>query len=183
MEVEGIGKVHYDLAYGGAFYASVAMKQHNLNFDLSTKSYQELSRNGMNIKNAVMKGGSEIQHPIEADLNFLFGTIFIGDSDTPKIDSKNVYIFAKGEIDRCSTGSGASGRIAIHSSRKEIKPGETMRIESIIGSVFKGAVVSKGDNGPFKAVIPQVEGNAYIIRKHTFCIDPCDSMKNGFILR
>jgi proline racemase len=136
MEVEGIGKVNYDLAYGGAFYAYVAMKQHNFDFDLSTKSYQELSRNGMHIKHAVIKGNPEIEHPIETDLSFLYGTIYIGDSDTPKIDSKNIYIFAKGEIDRCSTGSGVTGRIAIHSARKEIKPKETMRIESIICSVF-----------------------------------------------
>jgi proline racemase len=107
----------------------------------------------------------------------------MGDSDTPKIDSKNIYIFAEGEVDRCPTGSGVTGRIAIHSARKEIKPEETMRIESIIGSVFKGAVVSKVDYGPFKAVITQVAGNAYIIGKHTFCIDPCDPMKNRFILK
>ncbi len=90
MEIKGIVKVHYDLAYGGAFYAYVAMKQHNFNFNLSTKSYQELIRNGMHIKHAVMKGDPETQHPFETDLSFLYGTIFMGDSDTVKIDSKNV---------------------------------------------------------------------------------------------
>jgi trans-L-3-hydroxyproline dehydratase len=183
IEVEGIGKVRYDLAYGGAFYAYVTMKQHNFDFDLSTKYYQELIRVGMKIKNAVMTGDSEIKHPYETDLSFLYGTIFIGDSDNPEVDSKNVCIFADGEVDRCPTGSGVSGRMAIHSARKEIKLGETMRIESITGSVFKGSVVREIDYGPFKAVTPQVEGNAYITGKHTFYINPNDSMKNGFILR
>jgi proline racemase len=183
MEVEGIGKVNYHLAYGGAFYAYVAMKQHNFDFDLSTKFYQKLIRNGMHIKHAVMKGDAEIEHPLETDLRFLYGTIFISDSDTLKIDSKNVCVFAAGEVDRCPTGSGVSGRMAIHLARKEIELGEPMWIEGITGSVFKGSVVSEVDYGPLKGSIPQVEGTTYITGKYTFCIDPNNPMKNGFILR
>ena len=73
--------------------------------------------------------------------------------------------------------------MAIHRARKEIDFGETMRIESITGSVFKGSVVSEEEYGSYKAVIPQVEGTAHITGMHTFCIDPKDPMKNGFILR
>ncbi|MBT5096345.1 MAG: proline racemase, partial [Candidatus Marinimicrobia bacterium] len=96
---------------------------------------------------------------------------------------RNVCIFAEGEVDRCPTGSGVSGRMAIHKARKEIDYGETMTIESIIGSVFKGSVISEEDYGPFRAVIPQVEGTAYITGMQTFIIDPNDPMKNGFIFR
>jgi len=112
-----------------------------------------------------------------------YGTIFIGDSDKSEIDSKNVCIFAEGEVDRCPTGSGVSGRMAIHQARNEIKAGETLTIESITGSVFKGSVISEEKYGTFDAVIPQVEGTAHITGMHTFCIDPNDPMKDGFILR
>ncbi len=183
VEVKGLGKVTYDLAYGGAFYAYVDMNKNNFDFDLSTDSYRPLISEGMNIKRAVMQQDAEILHPFEEDLSFLYGTIFIGDSDKPGIDSKNVCIFAEGEVDRCPTGSGVSGRMAIHKMRNEIDFKETMAIESITGSVFKGSVVSEENYGPFKAVIPQVEGKAHITGKHTFCIDPNDPMKNGFILR
>ncbi|HZH88244.1 MAG TPA: proline racemase family protein, partial [Chitinophagaceae bacterium] len=60
---------------------------------------------------------------------------------------------------------------------------EKMRIESITNSVFTGSIVSEADYGPFTAVIPEVEGTAYITGMHTFVIDPKDPMKNGFILR
>jgi len=183
VEVPGLGKVIYDLAYGGAFYAYVDMEKNNFDFDLSTDSYRKLISAGMDIKRAIIKQDSEILHPFEDDLSFLYGTIFIGESDKPEIDSKNVCIFAEGEVDRCPTGSGVSGRMAIHKARKEIDFGETMAIESITGSVFKGSVVSEEDYGPFKAVIPQVEGTAHITGKHTFCIDPKDPIRNGFILR
>ncbi len=184
VKVKGLGKVTYDLAYGGAFYAYVDMAKNNFDFDLSTDSYRALITNGMKIKNAVIKADKEIVHPFEKDLSFNYGTIFIDNKkQSSGADSRNVCVFAEGEVDRCPTGSGISGRMAIHKARKEIDYGETMTIESIIGSVFKGSVISEEDYGPFKAVIPQVEGTAYITGMQTFVIDPNDPMKNGFIFR
>ncbi|MGX1929000.1 proline racemase family protein [Flagellimonas sp. 2504JD4-2] len=181
--VKGLGEVTYDLAYGGAFYAYVDLKKNDLNLNLSADSYQDLIAQGMAIKHAVMEQDSEIKHPFEDDLSFLYGTIFIDDSSKEAVDSKNVCIFAEGEVDRCPTGSGVSGRMAIHWARKELQLNQTMTIESITDSVFKGSVVSEMDYGTFKAVIPQVEGTAHITGKHTFVIDPKDPMKKGFILR
>ena len=184
VEIERLGTITYDLAYGGAFYAYVDIEKNNFDFDLSSDSYLQLIQTGMDIKQAVLKADNEILHPFEDNLSFLYGTIFIDNKKQPSgADSRNVCIFAEGEVDRCPTGSGVSGRIAIHKARKEIDYGETMSIESIAGSVFKGSVVSEEDYGPFKAVIPQVEGRAYITGMQTFVIDPKDPMKNGFILR
>lgn len=183
VEIEGFGDITYDLAYGGAFYAYVDMAKNKFDFDLTPISYRALISTGMDIKRAVMQQDKEIVHPFEEDLSFIYGTIFIGDSTNSEIDSRNVCIFAEGEVDRCPTGSGVSGRMAIHRARKEIKIGESMIIESITGSVFKGSVVSEEDYGPFRAVIPQVEGSAFIIGMHTFVINPNDPMKDGFILR
>lgn len=183
VSVEGLGKVTYDLAYGGAFYAYVDMKKNQFDFDLSPQSYHQLITKGMAIKHAVIQQDKKIIHPFEDDLSLLYGTIFISDSSIPGIDSKNVCIFAEGEVDRCPTGSGVSGRMAIHRKRNEIELGQTMTIESITGSIFKGSVISEQNYGPYTAVIPQVAGAAHITGMHTFCIDPNDPMKKGFILR
>lgn len=184
VNVEGLGKVTYDLAYGGAFYAYVDMAKNQFNFDLKPKSYRKLIANGMAIKQAVIKTDKEILHPFEDDLSFLYGTIFIDNNkQVSGSDSRNVCIFAEGEVDRCPTGSGVSGRMAIHMARGDIGFGETMTIESITDSVFKGSVFSEENFGPFNAVIPQVEGSAYITGMQTFVIDPNDPMKDGFILR
>ncbi|MBK5209945.1 MAG: proline racemase family protein [Flavobacteriaceae bacterium] len=183
VEIEGLGTVTYDLAYGGAFYAYVNMNKNSFDFDLTPSSYQALISKGMDIKHAVMQQDKEILHPFENDLSYLYGTIFIGDSLHENVDSRNICVFAEGEVDRSPTGSGVSGRMAIHKARKEIDFGETMSIESITDAVFKGSVISEEDYGPFTAVIPQVEGTAYITGMQTFVIDPNDPMKNGFILR
>jgi trans-L-3-hydroxyproline dehydratase len=184
ITVEGLGIITYDLAYGGAFYAYIDMGKNNFDFDLTPKSYRQLISKGMDIKEAVMNSDKEILHPFEEDLSFLHGTIFIDNKKQPSgVDSRNVCVFAEGEVDRCPTGSGVSGRMAIHKKRKEIDFGETMTIESITNSVFKGSVISEENYGPFTAVISQVEGTAYITGTQTFIIDPKDPMRDGFILR
>ena len=181
VRVPKLGTVKYDLAYGGAFYAYVDAT--SLGLELVPENYSQLIQTGMAIKHAVMAVDKEIRHPFEADLSFLYGTIFIGGPISEGIDSRNVCIFAEGEVDRCPTGSGVSGRMPIHYARKEIALGEKMTIESITGSVFTGSIVREEQFGPHKAVIPQVEGTAFITGQHTFLIDPKDPFKDGFFLR
>jgi len=183
ISLPGIGKITYDLAYGGAFYAYVDLQKNNFDFDLSVNNYQTLIKTGMDIKQEVIKQDREILHPFEEEMSELYGTIFIDKSNTPNIDSRNVCIFADGEVDRSPTGSGVSGRMAIHKKRNEIDFNQKMSIESITDSVFLGSVISEKVYGPFTAVIPQVEGSAYITGTNTFIIDPKDPIKNGFILR
>ena len=184
VEVSGIGKVVYDLAYGGAFYAYVDLRKNNLlKFSLTHEDYRTFIKAGMVIKNAVIQQDHEIIHPFENDLSFLYGTIFIDDAQNKENHSRNVCVFAEGEVDRSPTGSGVSGRIAIEKARKNIDYQSKLSIESITGSIFKCSLVSEKNFGSFKAVIPQVEGTAYITGINTFVIDPNDPMKNGFILR
>ena len=181
VEVEGLGNVDYDLAYGGAFYAYI--NSDKLGIPLVPENYSKLIRKGMDIKRAIMNSDQNIQHPFEEDLSFLYGVIFIGGPVSDGIDSRNVCIFAEGEVDRCPTGSGVSGRMPIHFLRNEIEIGETMTIESITGSIFKGSIVRVEKYGNFDAVIPQVEGTAHITGQHEFLIDPNDPFKYGFFLR
>ena len=183
VEIENIGKISYDLAYGGAFYAYVDIDKNNFDFDLTDKSYRQLISVGMDIKRAVINSSKDIKHPFEPDLSFLYGTIFIGKSLHENIDSRNVCIFAEGEVDRCPTGSGVSGRMAIHNKRNEINIGETMSIESIIDTVFKGSIVKQVKFGEYDAVVPQVEGTAHVVGQAEWLLDPNDPLKEGFILR
>ena len=183
-EVPGIGHIIYDLAYGGAFYAYVDLRKNkNLKFGLTDSDYRKIIQNGMEIKHAVMQQDRKIIHPFENDLSFLYGTIFIDDALAEGNHSRNVCVFAEGEVDRSPTGSGVSGRIAIEKARNAIDYNSKLTIESITGSVFVCSLISETDFGPFKAVIPQVEGTAHITGLNTFVIDPKDPMKNGFILR
>jgi trans-L-3-hydroxyproline dehydratase len=180
IDVPGLGRVKYDLAFGGAFYAYVQAVQVGLT--CTPESFRPLIEKGMAIKRAIMKS-RPIVHPFEPDLNFLYGTIFIGPPVDQANHSRNVCIFAEGEVDRSPTGTGVSGRLAIHYARGEIMLNQPIVIESIIGSSFTGRVMGTTTFGPYTAVLPEVEGRAFITGRNEFLIDPNDPLKHGFILR
>jgi len=136
----------------------------------------------MKIKQAIM-AAVEMKHPTEPDMNFLYGTIFTGPAREKGNHSRNVCIFADGQVDRCPTGTGVSARAAIHHARGEIKVGESITIESIIGSTFAVQVTAATKFGPYDAVIPQVSGNAFITGRNQFWINPEDPLKDGYFLR
>ncbi len=181
VEVPGLGSVSYDLAYGGAFYAYVSAT--DIGLELVPANYRTLIAAGMAIKRAVQQCDDRIRHPFEEELSFLYGTIFIGEPASEGVDSRNVCIFAEGEVDRSPTGSGLSGRLAIHYARGEIGLGQHMRVESIVGSVFEGSIEETLTYGPYQAVVPRVAGQAWITGLHTFLIDPADPFREGFFLR
>ncbi len=180
VEVPGLGSMCYDLAFGGAFYAFVQAEDAGVG--CSPEDFQQLIEKGLAIKRAVMSD-RPIPHPFEEDLSFLYGTIFIGPHLGAGAHSRNVCIFADGEVDRCPTGTGVSARLAIHHARGEIGIGESMVVESIIGSRFTGRVVQETTFGPYPAVIPEVAGTAHITGRHEFLMDPDDPLRDGFILR
>jgi trans-L-3-hydroxyproline dehydratase len=180
IDVPEIGRVRYDIAFGGAFYALVEAA--DVGLETRPEAFPALVSKGMAIKRAIM-AQRPIPHPFEKDLSFLYGTIFVGPPHSPDAHSSNVCIFAEGEVDRSPTGTGVSARLSIHHARGDIHTGDRITIESIISSRFSGKVVETTRFGPHAAVIPEVEGTAFITGRHEFLINPDDPLKKGFILR
>ncbi len=180
VDVPGLGKIRYDIAFGGAFYAFVNVE--DVGLKCTPEYFRPLIETGMKIKRAVMEH-QQIIHPFEKDLNFLYGTIFLGPPVSENSHSRNVCIFAEGEVDRSPTGTGVSARLALHYARKEIGVDQPIVIESIIGGSFTGRVVSETNYGKYPAVIPEVKGTAFITGTNEFLIDPDDPLRHGFILR
>lgn len=180
VDVPGIGPVRYDVAFGGAFYAYV--QGTDLGVGLGPADFRRLIEVGTAIKHVVMQS-LPIRHPFEADLSFLYGTIIIGPPHTPGADSRNVCIFAEGEVDRCPTGTGVSGRLALNYARGQVSPGQPFVVESIIGTRFTGRILDTTTFGGYAAIIPEIEGSAHIVGRHEFLIDPQDPLRDGFILR
>ena len=180
VEVEGLGKVKVDVAFGGAFYAFC--RAEDLGVRLVSEDFRHLINVGMKVKRAVMDS-LPIRHPFVEDLSFLYGTIIVGEPEDPAHHSRNVCIFAEGEVDRSPTGTGMSARAALHYARGELKKGEAFAVESILGTCFSCRVVDETQFGPYEAVIPEVTGSAYIVGRNEILIDPEDPLRYGFILR
>jgi len=180
VQVDGLGRVRYDIAYGGAFYAFVEAAP--LKLDLDPADYARLIEAGRAIKHAVTKA-VPIVHPFEPDLGFLYGTIFTGPARERGHHSRNVCIFAEGEVDRSATGTGVSARAALHCAKGELGLHQKITIESILGSTMTVEAVERATYGPFEAVIPEVSGSAHFTGKSEFWFDPEDRLGSGFIFR
>jgi trans-L-3-hydroxyproline dehydratase len=76
-----------------------------------------------------------------------------------------------------------SGRLALHHARGEIAIGQPIVIESLIGGRFTGTVAEATTWAGRPAIVPDVEGRAFITGRTEFCIDPEDPLAEGFILR
>jgi proline racemase len=180
INIAGIGNIKFDIAYGGAFYAFVEAE------DFGIKMIPENSRFFIDLGRKIKMVVSEsypVNHPFEQDLGFLYGTIFTGAPVNPSHHSRNVCIFADGELDRSATGSGVSARAALHYARGELKTSEKITIESILGTTMDVEIAETLTFGPYPAVIPKVSGLAYYTGEHTFIFEDEDMLRNGFLVR
>ncbi len=180
VEIPRLGRVNFDVAYGGAFYAFCDARELGLNLDPT--DYDKLIRYGRMIKKAV-SGNFNINHPLEEELGFLYGTIFTGDPYDYAHHSRNVCVFADGQVDRSPTGTGISARAALHASRAELRPGQKIRIESLLGTTMDVEIVDELIYDAYEAVIPEVTGQAWYTGRSGFVIDPADPLREGFLLR
>lgn len=178
VHVEGVGEVIYDLAFGGAFYAIVQAESAGVSLD----DVPGLVSRGRAIKSAITRT-REIHHPLHEDLGFLYGVIFTGPASDVDAHSRNVCVFADGEIDRSPTGTGVSARLAVFRARGEVDLGEPVTIASIVGSRFTGLVTADTEVAGLAAVVPQVEGTAHITGRSELWFDPDDDLGRGFLVR
>ena len=179
VQVQGIGPVDYDLAFGGAFYAFCRAKA--LGLTLEPKHAPQLQALGLAIKQAIMAERT-ISHPTEPELGYLYGTIFTGPPLTTEGDLRQTCIFANGALDRSPTGTGVSAHLALLHAKGTLKVGQALQFESILGTRFGGKIVEETQQGDHQAIIPEVEGHAWLTGRHEFMIDPDDPLKDGFLL-
>jgi len=180
VDVPDLGRVRYDLAFGGAFYAYVDAD--SLGLELEPAALPRLVDAAMAVKRAVARV-RPIVHPAgEPDLDFLYGTILVraARGDQP---SRNLCVFADGEVDRSPTGTGVCGRAAIAVARGQLALGEPLTIESILGTRFDVRAVEHTHVGDLDAIIPEVTGEAHITGRAEFVLDPEDPLTDGFLLR
>jgi trans-L-3-hydroxyproline dehydratase len=182
LGIAGIGKVRADLAFGGAFYAYVEAA--DLGLELVPERCAEIVELGRAVKAAAVEA-VRIVHPSgEADLEFVYGAILVDRARVPGRHSRNVCVFADGEVDRSPTGTGVAGRAAIHHARGELGVGDWITIESLVGSTMDVRVLREATlAGGRRAVVPEVRGRARVLGRARWSIDPDDELGAGFLLR
>jgi proline racemase len=178
--LDGIGETVCDIAFGGAYYAYCDAADLGLSLDPS--QHDRLVEVGRLVKRSVLAQTS-IEDPVAPDLGFLYGVIFTGPPADRRHHSRHVCIFAEGEVDRSPTGTGVSGRAALLHDAGTLGDGETITIESILGTCFDVSVAGRSQVAGCRAVVPEVTGEAYVTGTSEFFLDPGDPLGDGFIFR
>lgn len=176
------GPLTADVAFGGAFYASVDAT--TLGLAVEPANLTRFIELGREIKKAIEKA-KPIVHPNESELRDVYGVIFFErlDNEDGMLHQRNVTIFADGEVDRSPCGSGTSARLALLDAAGELARGKKLLHGGIVGTTFVGSVVDDGKVGKHPAVITEVEGSAALTGYHTFVVVPEDPLSPGFLLR
>jgi proline racemase/trans-L-3-hydroxyproline dehydratase len=170
-----IGEHEIEIAFGGAFYASV--EEH-----VRSEELPRLIELGRELKRSIEEW-QEVVHPLEAELRDVYGVIFWQHEGDDPLTQRNVTVFADGEVDRSPCGSGTSARLALLDRSGQLGRGEELRHLSIVGTEFRGRVVGETEVAGFQAVVTEVEGSAYRTGEHVFTVDPDDPLADGFLLR
>ncbi len=169
--------VRVDVAFGGAFYAIVDAEAVGLPIDAA--HLPELRRVGMEIKHAV-EAARTITHPLDPGLHGIYGTIFTGPPNDEGADLRNVTIFADAEVDRSPCGTGTAAVMAVVDAMGLLGTEKPFVHESLIGTRFNGRVAGRTAVGDYEAIVPEIEGSAWITGEHTFLVDETDPLREGF---
>ena len=180
VELPGVGKVKFDISFGGSFFAIVNAGQ--LGLKIEPKNAAKLTDLAMELRDIINRD-IEIQHPTLEHIKTV-DLVEIWDEPTnKKATYKNVVIFGQGQVDRSPCGTGTSAKLATLHARGELKEGEKFVYESILGTLFEGEIVGTTKVGEFDAVLPKITGSAYMTGFNNFLIDEDDPVKYGFILK
>lgn len=175
------GVIGVDIAYGGAYYATVNAA--DLGLPIAGSSLSRFVGLAKELR-TVLADNPAVIHPSDDRLSGLHGTIFfedVSESDAG-LHQRNVTVFADGEIDRSPCGSATSARLAVLDSSARLRRGATLEHESVIGTYFTGKVVGDAEVAGVHAVTTEVRGSAFRTAETRFILDAADPLGLGFHL-
>ncbi|HEV2592738.1 MAG TPA: proline racemase family protein [Gaiellaceae bacterium] len=167
LEVEGIGAITVDVAFGGMWYAIADATQ--LGFEIAAGEARELCAVGERIRVAAKEQ--------------LDGNVSIVQIAQPwqgvGAVSRNAVVIAPGRLDRSATGTGLSARMAALHARGLMRVGDTMTHASPIGSTFDGRIVAETADGK---IIPAIRGSGFVTGRYELYVDPRDPFPEGYLV-
>ena len=179
LEVEGLGTLQVDTAYGGDSFVVVAADK--LGFALTADEARDLAETGARITAAANEQLGFV-HPENPDWAHISFCLFAGPvkAEADLRTTRHACCIDPGKIDRSPTGTAVSARLALLHARGTLGVGETLRAHSIIDSRFEGRIEAETTVGGRPAILPSIAGRAWITGSHQYLLDPDDPWPGGY---
>src|SRR5690349_18332537 len=179
LEVDGLGELTVDVAFGGMWYAIADAEA--LGFAIEPSEARKLSLAGERIR-AAAREQLPCVHPENPDIAGVSIVQLAGPFQGKGQVARNAVVVAPGRLDRSATGTGLSARLAVLHARGQLAVGEGMSHASAIGSTFDGRIVRETSVGGRPAIVPAIAGSAWITGVTQLFVDPDDPYPEGYLL-
>jgi proline racemase len=176
VPVHGFGKVAADIAYGGNWFAFVEADQ--LGLEVGKVHLPVLMQAATAVREALVREGVRGVHPDRGDDEIVDHVKLFADLDDT-FGSRALTLCPGTAYDRSPCGTGTSAKLAVLHGKGELEVGTWFVSESVLGTRFRARVVRETKVGPFTAIVPEVEGSAWITGFPTFVLDPDDPCVHG----
>jgi 4-hydroxyproline epimerase len=165
VEVDGLGQVTGDVAWGGNWFFLI----HNHFEHLDLANVNRLTEVTQRIRLALRRAGVTGDGGAEIDHIELFGP-----PRDPRNHGRNFVLCPGGAYDRSPCGTGTSAKIACLAEDGALQPGEVWRQESVLGTVFEASYRLQDGR-----VLPQITGQAFVTGEAELLIDDADPLTWG----
>jgi proline racemase len=181
VEVEGVGTVRADVAYGGMIYAIVQAE--TLGFRIERPEARDLVAMGERIKAAAAEQ-VPVAHPENPEIHTINMTQFTGPVEHRQggRSSRNAVVVSPGRLDRSPCGTGTCARLAVMHAKGLMEVGDTLDHVSIIDSHFLGRIEEATSVAGRPAIVPSISGRAWLTDISHYGVDPDDPFPRGFTL-
>ena len=181
LEVEGLGTLGVDTAYGGDSF--VIVDAHAAGFAIREDEAADIARLGVKITKAA-NAQLGFRHPEIPEWSHVSFCLFAGALNETEAGyaARSAVAIRPGKVDRSPTGTAVSARLAVMARRGQIRQGQTLTATSIIGSTFTGLFAAQTRVGDHPAIVPRIKGRAWITGIHQYLLDPDDPWPEGYRL-
>lgn len=177
VDLPGLGPVTADLAYGGIWYALVDAASIGLTLEPATVSRALLF--GAAIKLAITDALQDMDVALGGGAHP--SVLFYSDID--RLRARHLVVLDSNKFDRSPCGTGTSARLALLAHRGTVTDGETYTAESLLGTTFSARIASRTMVRGRDAIIPEIEGAAYITAFSSIVKEAADPLSGGFLCR
>ena len=181
LEVEGLGTLAVDTAYGGDSF--VIVDAGALGLDLVAHEAHRIARTGVAITDAANRQ-LRFHHPENPDWTHFSFCLFAGPlvREGHALTAGAAVAVQPGKVDRSPTGTALCARMAVLHAKGEMGMEDTLTVRSIIGSTFAGRILGETTVGDRAAILPELSGRGWITGIHQHMLDPADPWPEGYRL-
>ncbi|MBU3030760.1 trans-3-hydroxy-L-proline dehydratase [Paracoccus marinaquae] len=179
LEVEGIGTLTVDTAFGGDSF--VVVDPAAMGFAMTPDEAHDIARLGVRISNAANEQ-LQFRHPTLPDWTHFSFCLFGGPlrRDETGLRVKAAVAIRPGKVDRSPTGTALSARMALLHARGQMTKADHLTAVSLIGSTFGGRILGTTTVGDRPAILPEISGRGWITGIHQHMLDPDDPWPEGY---